>query len=566
MLGILIAIIVIVGVAYLAVVIYQHLLLQKVRLVEKKNKNIQGESLRKALEKVGRTKLSGKSLEQFQDDRDRYHEIHDKSFDVVDRLIQDIERDSRSLNFLKTRQEYLHANRVVREITTSIKDIKSNLGQLSKLSQHQHKALVSYNDKLRKIHKSLLTKNYIYGPSVNKIQDYLDYVKSLYNNFVKLAENGDHDSAEEALKKLETNTSTLSLYMKSVPALYKDLATIYPKQVSEIKHGLSYMLNSGYQFPEQDLKGAVKYVEAKVKKTVGILKGLNINQVKSNCHQIETMINQLYDAMAREIKAKRQVNNDVDVISEYIEHAQKQNYVLMTELRRLSQNYDLNHNEIQTTKKLSHQLAHIDAVHHKDMDAMASNSVIYSDALDHQKKAEKQLGNIETQQRKINDSVYDLNREESSARDSISKFSLTLHNINRKVSRLNLPGLPKSYIDYYNIVFNEMKHLSDKINQVKISMDDINKRLVTIRTDMSKLREKTNDLIDDAALSEQLMQYSNRYRNSYANVAHANKEARALFENEYNYHDSLSTISSAIDKVEPGASKRIEKEYYKHNK
>ena len=564
MLGMLVTVIVVIGLIYVGIVIYQHWLLQKVRLVEKKNKRVQSESLRHDLATTGKLMLSGDSLNQFKAYQNHYEEIHSKAFDVVDRLIQAIERDSRGLNFLKTREEYQKANQAVQKIIVDVKDIKHGLKQIRSQSHSHQQAVVKLARKYRNLHKSLLTKNYIYGPAADQIQKYLSRVKSLYNNFAHLTKVGNQEAADRVLKRLLTKVSVLELCMKTVPVLYKNLATIYPKQINEIKHGYHYLLQSGYQFPEHDVGGAIKFVKAKVKKAVGLLKGLNLSQAKSNCHWIENMVNQLYDSMAREIDAKRKVNQDVDVVTEYIAHAQKQNYALMTELRRLSKNYDLNHDEVGTTQHLARQLAEIDAVHQKDLDAIAENSVIYSDVLAHQQKAEKQLGDIESRQRQINDSVYDLNREEAGARNSIRKFGLDLHNLHRRLRHLNLPGIPKDYADYYNVVFDEMKSLSKKINQVKISMDDINKRLVTIRTDMSNLREKTQQLIDNASLSEQMRQYSNRYRNSYQSVAEANAKAQILFDKNYQYTESLRLIASAIDQVEPGASKRIKANYYRN--
>ena len=562
MLGVLIAIIVVIGLLYLSIIIYQHLLLRRVRLVEEKNKRVQSHSLRKAINQVSKLTLSGQSLKQFIDCKKRYARIHGHSFDLIDRLIQDIENDSRGLNFVETRREYLRASREVNRVSIRIKDINHDLHQLIDLNKLHWKATVDLKRIYHNVHKNLLTKHYIYGPSVGKLQVDLNRIEKKYHKFVRLVKKGNHYNAQIILKGLDSETERLQSFVKVIPVLYRNLATVDPKQINEIKRGYRYMIQSGYAFPEEDMKGAIQYVEAKIKKTILLLKKINVHRVKNNCHQIENMINQLYDALEAEIKARRKVDEDSDVVTEYIEHAQEQNYILTNELKRLSKNYDLNHGEIETTKKLSRQLGKIDAIHQNDLDKIAGNKVVYSDILSHQNKAEYELGQIEAQQCQINRSVYDLNQEESEARHKIYEFNLALHNLHREVARLNLPGLPKEYLNSYRTVSKEIAQLSQKINQVKISMDDIDKRLGTIRNDMNDLKKQTRRLVDDAVLSERLMQYANRYRQSHQDIANANARAEVLF-NRYQYQASLELVSNALDQIDPDISRKIKEDYEK---
>lgn len=561
MLGILIAIIVIIGLIYLAIIIYQHMLLRNVRLLEQKDKRIQDRSLVEVLNQVKQTKLAGKTLDHFKVYKHRYDKIHNHAFDTVDRLIQNIERDSQSLDFIKTRNEYNKVSKIVNSNSDDIEDIKENLNHLRNIVKSHQKAVATLKRVFDKIHKSLLTKHYLYGPSASQLQSDLTKITKQYDKFVHLTHVGDHHSAEEILQKIYPMTDTLQANMKLMPVLYKNLSTTYPKQISEIEHGYEYMTRSGYRFPEKDIKGAINYVQKKIKKTVALLKGLKVEEIKNNCHQTENMINQLYDTLSKEIDAKRQVDQDVDVVTDYIQHAQQQNYALTNELQHLSENYDLTHGEMEQTNDLGKQLAKVDAIHQKDLDAMADDNVIYSDVLEHQKDAESTLDTIEAKQRQINSSVYDLNKKEEYARKQINHFMLRLHSLEREVNHMNLPGVPKDYISSFNDTYDQVVGLLKNLNQTKISMDDINKRVTKIQTNVEALSDETASLIEAATLSEELMQYANRYRASYKGIASADERAQALFNNEYRYQDSFDLISAALDQVEPGASKRLQQEY-----
>ena len=50
---------------------------------------------------------------------------------------------------------------------------------------------------------------------------------------------------------------------------------------------------------------------------------------------------------------------------------------------------------------------------------------------------------------------------------------------------------------------------------------------------------KRKDLVDAAALTEQMMQYANRYRHSHADIKAAIDKSLYLFTKEYRYQDAL---------------------------
>ena len=98
-----------------------------------------------------------------------------------------------------------------------------------------------------------------------------------------------------------------------------------------------------------------------------------------------------------------------------------------------------------------------------------------------------------------------------------------------------------------------------------MSMDEITKSLINTQSDLDILGEKTDELISSSILTEEILQYSNRYRNRYPDVAAAYNQAVQLFEKEYEYVKALDTISHAVDKVQEGASKKIMEEYSKNH-
>lgn len=71
-------------------------------------------------------------------------------------------------------------------------------------------------------------------------------------------------------------------------------------------------------------------------------------------------------------------------------------------------------------------------------------------------------------------------------------------------------------------------------------------------------------VVQNATLTEQLLQYSNRYRSFEPAVQSSFEHALKLFEVDHDYDASLEEISYALETVEPGVTDRFVSSYEKH--
>ena len=165
------------------------------------------------------------------------------------------------------------------------------------------------------------------------------------------------------------------------------------------------------------------------------------------------------------------------------------------------------------------------------------------------------------EQKQISESVSDLFEEEKEAVAAVQGFDNDIHRLKREVENLNLPGLPSDYVEYFFKVGDEIEQLDRDLNKIQLDMEQIAHDLINTQSDLDVLAQKTQEIIDSSALTEEMLQYANRYRNKYPEVAAAYAQAYELFAREYDYMSALDTISEALETVEPGCYKRIENNY-----
>ncbi|KRK89320.1 septation ring formation regulator EzrA [Levilactobacillus koreensis JCM 16448] len=562
MLGVLIGVVVVAIIVYVGVLVYQQRIRQQVAALTTKKETMVAIPLADEVNLVGQLSLTGQSLEQYQQLQADFTDITENRFTRIDQQLAKLTEDSRGLNLMGLRRDLTKVTELVNQTDELVQSVQAKLAALQEVDKQHRQAVRDLEQKYQDLRKTLLAKNFAFGPSIDGLEERLSQLEDNFDTFTRLTQSGDHERAADVLSQLQDDTADLEDLIKTIPLLYKDLTVIYPDQVKEIKGGYQQLTADHYQFGDENIPELVQQVSDRISENLETLSKLRPDDAKVVNDRIAGQIDQLYDLMQTEIDAKDPVEANLDGVAKFIAHAQNQSHTLLNELDRLSQNYTLDHQELETARELNEQLRAIDGIYQRDVQDLTGKTATYSHVLEHQKQQEKDLKQIEEQQAQILNGVAGLADEERQARDTLQQFDFNLHSLRRQVENLNLPGIPQDYLDYFFVVRDEVAQLATDMDQPQIDMERITKQLLIIQTDLDTLQEKTDDLIDSAQLAEQLLQYANRYQTSHENVAEASKKAADLFEKDHQYAQALETIATVLDDVEPGSYKRLEDAYY----
>jgi septation ring formation regulator, ezrA len=105
--------------------------------------------------------------------------------------------------------------------------------------------------------------------------------------------------------------------------------------------------------------------------------------------------------------------------------------------------------------------------------------------------------------------------------------------------------------------------LMAELEQAQVNIESVNRILEIATNDMNMLEEETYSIVQNATLTEQLLQYSNRYRSFDDRIQQAFQEALNIFETTFDYQASFEKISQALEVAEPGVTNRFVTSYEK---
>ena len=555
----LISLIIIALVIYLGVYLFKRHKAKQIEVYQAKVNEITENSLEKELAEISKLNLSGDSLTEFEKVDKDYREIVNRKLPEISELLNDLRELNQHYQFGRTNHELKDVDEKLSGTAAQFEKIKEELKNIRKVTEEHQKAVEELSEKYKDLRKTLLAKSFSFGPSSDKLEEQLGELEQQFNDYTKLMESGDYVKSAKPLSDLQDATAEMEEKVEKIPPIFKNLKSVFPDQLKELNSAVDQLLKEKYVFHE-DLKKKLADLQKMVDKNFENLKKVDLKNATKLDEKLTTDIDKVYDEIDQEYRARKVVEKNYNYYQDFVEHAERQEHELLIDLDRLSQNYELTHNEFEDAHDLQVQIQAI----RKDFDNFTkqrSEGVIYSDELKRQKDNIDKLTEIEKKQKEINDGVSNLWKEEKEAQKAVQGFDLEIHRMRRDVEKLNLPGLSREYTDYFFKVSDEIENLDDALGQIQINMDEITKALINTQSDLDVLGDKTKEIIDCATLSEEFLQYANRYRTRYPEVEEAYKKASQLFNKEYNYVDALDTISNAVEEVEPGAYKRITDDY-----
>ena len=555
----LISLIIIALVIYLGVYLFKRHKAKQIEVYQAKVNEITENSLEKELAEISKLNLSGDSLTEFENVDNDYREIVNRKLPEISELLNDLRELNQHYQFGRTNHELKDVDEKLSGTAAQFEKIKEELKNIRKVTEEHQKAVEELSEKYKDLRKTLLAKSFSFGPSSDKLEEQLGELEQQFNDYTKLMESGDYVKSAKPLSDLQDATAEMEEKVEKIPSIFKNLKSVFPDQLKELNSAVDQLLKEKYVFHE-DLKKKLADIQKMVDKNFENLKKVDLKNATKLDEKLTTEIDKVYDEIDQEYRARKVVKKNYNYYQDFVEHAERQEHELLIDLDRLSQNYELTHNEFEDAHDLQVQIQAI----RKDFDNFTkqrSEGVIYSDELKRQKDNIDKLTKIEKKQKEINDGVSNLWKEEKEAQKAVQGFDLEIHRMRRDVEKLNLPGLSREYTDYFFKVSDEIENLDDALGQIQINMDEITKALINTQSDLDVLGDKTKEIIDCATLSEEFLQYANRYRTRYPEVEEAYKKASQLFNKEYNYVDALDTISNAVEEVEPGAYKRITDDY-----
>ena len=515
------------------------------------------------VEAVKNMHLIGQSQVAFREWNQKWVDLSLNSFADIENNLFEAEGYNNSFRFLKAKQAIGNIESQVQLIDEDIKAIRQALSELKEKEEMNSGRVVHALDMFEILQKQVASDPDAYGPALPEIEKQSENIQVEFSKFVTLNSSGDPVEAAEILDTAENHIVALTHIVEKVPAIVKDLQTTLPDQLEDLESGYRKLLESGYHFTETDLEARFQQLHAALKANLANVAALELDNALYENEQIQEEINALYDIFTREIESHKVVEKLVKALPGYLAHAKENNKSLAEEVERLSKIFESKVLKENHLKELEAELTAQELVVEDALNDTSETQKAYSILQEELEAIEERLKEIEDDQIALSETLSKIEKDDTNARQKVNIYANRLHAIKRYMDKRNLPGIPQSFLTIFFTASDNTEALLAELEGRRVNIENVNRLLDILTNDMTELEEETYKLVQYATLTEQLLQYSNRYRSFDDHVQAAFDEALYIFEKEYDYPASFKVISEALETVEPGVTERFVSSYEK---
>lgn len=279
--------------------------------------------------------------------------------------------------------------------------------------------------------------------------------------------------------------------------------------------------------------------------------------------EFKQKIDHLYKVFNREIEANKEAVKISKNLPKFLEHVVQNTQLLDEESQRLNATYLLADSKLSRINQLKARLESIEIVVTESVEDIENPQVAYSileERLDHSLASLKE---IEEEQLVLADYLKSQELSENTARKKATLYINKLHTLKRYMEKRNLPGIPAEFLTNFFRTSDHVEALIAELDYKRINIEVVNRLLENATYDMNQLEELAYLIVQNATLTEQLLQYSNRYRSFDESVQKAFNRSLSIFEKDFDYQAAFEEISFALETVEPGVTERFVRSYEK---
>ncbi|HCU9625713.1 TPA: septation ring formation regulator EzrA [Staphylococcus aureus] len=431
-------------------------------------------------------------------------------------------------------------------------------------------ALYKDNDELydkckvdyREMKRDVLANRHQFGEAASLLETEIEKFEPRLEQYEVLKADGNYVQAHNHIAALNEQMKQLRSYMEEIPELIRETQKELPGQFQDLKYGCRDLKVEGYDLDHVKVDSTLQSLKTELSFVEPLISRLELEEANDKLANINDKLDDMYDLIEHEVKAKNDVEETKDIITDNLFKAKDMNYTLQTEIEYVRENYYINESDAQSVRQFENEIQSLISVYDDILKEMSKSAVRYSEVQDNLQYLEDHVTVINDKQEKLQNHLIQLREDEAEAEDNLLRVQSKKEEVYRRLLASNLTSVPERFIIMKNEIDHEVRDANEQFSERPIHVKQLKDKVSKIVIQMNTFEDEANDVLVNAVYAEKLIQYGNRYRKDYSNVDKSLNEAERLFKNN-RYKRAIEIAEQALESVEPGVTKHIEEEVIK---
>ncbi|WP_430784752.1 septation ring formation regulator EzrA [Virgibacillus flavescens] len=520
--------------------------------------DIMNRNIASQISRIKNLNLSGETQEKFESWKDHWEYIVTKQLPDIEEYLFDAEEAADRYRFPTAKKILRKVDQTLQSIEKDIEKMLHELEELIETEEESRKEIEGLEPEIKASKKKLSQTRYQFGKAEARFELELDEIEEALRKYHELTGAGNYHDAHQLVEQLRTQLGNLQIEMEEFPELYQACKEILPSQLDDLISGIKDMKADGYRIEHLGLEKEIRDYQGRLLDCVSSVEKGEVTVAKETTKEVDERIKDMYQLLENEAIAKSYIETKAPAYRHKLEVLDTNFQETKAEVEALRQAYYFEDSDMEKYLTLEKTIAYLK----KQMEELTESLEDHQSAshLQIREKLEgslQQVENLTQQHEEFLKFIHNLRKDELEAKEKLNEMKNDVYNTIRKLKKSNLPGVP-------NFIWSLLETASQKNDRVlkaletkPLDMAAVQHSLAEANKSVEHITEQTDFIMDQAYLTEQVIQYANRYRSRYPLLAAKLAEAERLFRS-YEYELSLEHAAKAVEEVEPGALKRIE--------
>lgn len=531
------------------------------KAIERKN-DIEQLPFEQNLAQLSELNLKGETKTKYDAMRKNNLESANKYLAPLEEKLHNAEMLLDKFNFSASQSEIDDAHALMDEYEENYQHQLSQVNEITDLYQDNDDVYERCKVDYREMKRDVLANRHQFGEAAPPLENEIESFEPKLAEYETLKSEGNYVQAHNHISALHEQMEQLKSYMEEIPELIRETQKELPGQFQDLKYGCRDLKVEGYDLDHVKVDGTLQSLKTELSFVEPMISRLELDEANDKLVHINDKLDEMYDLIEHEVKAKNEVEETKDVITDDLFKAKDMNYTLQTEIEYVRNNYYINETDAQSVRQFENEIQNLISVYDDILKEMSKSAVRYSEVQDNLQYLEDHVSVINEKQSKLQNHLIQLREDEAEAEDNLLRVQSKKEEVYRRLLASNLPSVPERFIIMKNEIDHEVREVNDQFSTRPIHVKQLKDKVAKIVIQMNTFEDEANDVLINAVYAEKLIQYGNRYRKDDSNVDKSLNEAERLFKNN-RYKRSIEISEQALENVEPGITKHIEEQVIK---
>ena len=483
----------------------------------------------------------------------------DKSFNYIkDEMIPKITDSLSEVDFMIDRREYEAAIRKMTDIELEIDRLKRRsdklIGEIQLItgSEERNRSLITklkirYREVQAKFNRC--TKDYTEVEDV--IKNEFTKVDEKFQLFENAMDQNDYVEVEKIVVVIDEEITNLKNILDNIPNIIIMANVLIPAKIEEAKTQYARMIRDGYPLDYLQVDYNLEEISNKSTSIMDKVKNLEVDINEANI-ELKTMLdyfNNLFGDFDKEKESKDSYREGCKKFRYKIEKVNKVVYDIYVQIDDIKVTYDLTEEEMNRFSTLNKNLEFINENFKTLLEHGKTKTFAYSKLNDELDSLTIKLSRLQDDLDYQLRSITSMKDDEYRAKEQLATIQDLLKKSKYKLKDYKLPVIPSSYYVELKEAQDAIREIAKELEKKPIVIKILNIRVDTARDLVFKIYNKTNDMIKESMMSENMIVYGNRYRSLSPNIEQELEKATSLFY-KGQYAKSFEISKKAVENIE----------------